>query len=695
MRCLKFVFILFFSSVVSAQHDHPRCVFDSIHQHDIESIGYQLRQIEENGAFQKYMKRTSRRGNTTYTIPVVVHIVKNESNTDMNISDEDVYRQIDILNAAYSASNSDLTNTPEYFQSDIGSSSIEFCLATVDPNGYATNGITRNTTDVSSFSSVLDNIKHAQEGGVDAWDQDSYLNIWVGKITSSVLGYSYAPNKTVTISKYPIVHGVVIAYPYFGENNHPKYNMGKTTVHEVGHYFNLMHPWGRGSGGCDEDDLVEDTPVSEKAYYDTPIHPQVSCESTDMFMNYMEYVNDSVMVMFSNGQVDRMHFALEYYPNRKSLLQSNGCGTPDLIAKSMVKHASSDISDDAAIYLDIVSGVPPYTIEWNNGAQTDSLFNLSMGDYSVQITDASSRQLDLNFSVSYYGELYDSDNFETYSPDSLLYTQSHNWTAFCADTFSANIASINAPEGSQYLEVKAFDGLNSFSRNLGELDDFAFDLSFQMYVPSGRSAAYTIYHESTCSDPLAAYELQFNDDGIGFLKTGGVSTSFEFPVNRWFTIHQLIDMDRDLVSLTVANVTVADWNYNWSVDAEMGNSKLSAIVFEDQVDSLTNVHYYIDDFQFKLSENNDVGILEMLNDIPVTLYPNPARSELNLSIQEDAVDTYDVILFNSLGQSIEEFRWHAQNNQQMKVSVDHLNRGVYLVSIKSKTKHKVLKFIVN
>ena len=65
-----------------------------------------------------------------------------------------------------------------------------------------------------SFSSVLDNIKHAQEGGVDAWDTDSYLNIWVGKITSSVLGYSYAPNKTVTSSRYPIVHGVVIAHQF-------------------------------------------------------------------------------------------------------------------------------------------------------------------------------------------------------------------------------------------------------------------------------------------------------------------------------------------------------------------------------------------------------------------------------------------------------------------------------------------------
>ena len=65
-----------------------------------------------------------------------------------------MYRQIDILNAAYGGFNNDLINTPEYFQSDIGSSSIEFCLATVDPNGYATNGITRNTTDVFFFIGI-------------------------------------------------------------------------------------------------------------------------------------------------------------------------------------------------------------------------------------------------------------------------------------------------------------------------------------------------------------------------------------------------------------------------------------------------------------------------------------------------------------------------------------------------------------
>ena len=74
----------------------------------------------------------------------------------------------------------------------------------------------------------------------------------------------------------------------------------------------------------EHDDGVDDTPTSEEAYYEIPVHPQVSCGSVDMFMNYMEYVNDSVMVMFSQGQVERMHLALNYYYNRKTLLDSKG-----------------------------------------------------------------------------------------------------------------------------------------------------------------------------------------------------------------------------------------------------------------------------------------------------------------------------------------------------------------------------------
>jgi len=688
MRYWCFALIFCLSLLGQAQEHIPRCNFDSLYLEQLKSADFRALLLHEEEAFEKYMQQKSRKGNDVYTIPVVVHIVKNESVTDMDITDEEVYRQIEILNETYNLLNEDVSQTPEDFEAFIGNVGVEFCLATVDPNGYATTGITRHTTDVITFSTVSNNITYTDLGGVDAWDTDSYLNIWVGKITSSVLGYSHSPNVNIPDEE----HGLVVGYPYFGENEDEQFGMGKTAVHEIGHYLNLKHPWG--TGGCDSiNDWVDDTPITEEEYYGSPVHPQISCESMDMFMNYMEYVDDSVMVMFSQGQVDRMHFALNYY--RTSLQESNGCGIPSLIAEPQVIHAGGGSAFDGAIYLNIVSGVPPYTIAWAGGENTDSLINLSSGDYSVQILDSLERELNLSFTLSYYGDLYDSDNFESYSVDSLLHLQSNIWKPFCEDSFAANIATIAPVEGLQYLEINAADGLNTFRRNLGDIDANAYDLSFKIFVPVGRSAAYTIYHDPSCSSPMSAYEIQFNDDGQGHIKTGGQSIPFNFPQNQWFTVTQLIDMDRDIVELSIADEFVGDWDFNWTVETENGVSKLTAIAFDDEVDSLTQVHYFIDDFKMVLALNSDIGLEEVMSDLDVVLYPNPAQDQINLTANEQVQELYEVSLINMLGQVLEVKNWDAKRDHDLSISVDSYDQGIYFVRIRSKEHNKVLKFVVN
>jgi len=228
-------------------------------------------------------------------------------------------------------------------------------------------------------------------------------------------------------------------------------------------------------------------------------------------------------------------------------------------------HASSEFVSDGAIFLNIASGIAPYTINWESGESVDSLTNLPVGVYSVVISDSLGQELSLEFTISFYGNEFESDNFESYSADSLLYLQSDVWTSFCEDSFAANISTIAPPEGVQYLEVNATDGINAFSYELGGVDENAYDLSLRMYVPSGRSASYAIYHDATCSGPLSAYEIQFNIDGEGFVKTGGDNIAFSFPQNQWFHISQLIDLDRDIVELSINDAILSDWIFSWTV----------------------------------------------------------------------------------------------------------------------------------
>jgi len=81
------------------------------------------------------------------------------------------------------------------------------------------------------------------------------------------------------------------------------FNLGRTLTHEMGHYLLLDHIWGN---GCAVDDDVADTPNQAGENYDCPSFGLSTCSSNDMFMNYMDYVNDACMYMFSAGQSTRM-----------------------------------------------------------------------------------------------------------------------------------------------------------------------------------------------------------------------------------------------------------------------------------------------------------------------------------------------------------------------------------------------------
>ena len=240
-------------------------------------------------------------------IPVVVHVVWR--NADENISEAQIRSQIDVLNQDFRATNPDVATVPGVFQHLVADSRIEFYLATTDPDGHPTNGITRTQTNVQSFSSN-DAIKSAASGGADAWPADRYLNMWTGELSGGLLGYAQFPGGD------PATDGVVVLHSAFGTTGTaaPPFHLGRTATHEVGHYLNLFHIWGDDGSGCGGTDEVDDTPNQGGGNTGVPTFPHVSCNNGpngDLFMNYMDYVDDAVMVMFTHGQAARMEACLD------------------------------------------------------------------------------------------------------------------------------------------------------------------------------------------------------------------------------------------------------------------------------------------------------------------------------------------------------------------------------------------------
>jgi len=251
------------------------------------------------------------------TIPVVVHVVWNTASE--NLSTAQIQSQIDVLNEDFRRTNPDASNTLAQFQGVAADSEIEFCLATTDPTGAPTTGITRRQTSVSSFGTSGNPVKFNSSGGTDAWPRDSYMNIWVCDISSGILGYAQFPGGPASTD------GIVCDYAYFGRYGSAQspYNLGRTATHEVGHWLNLRHIWG--DGGCGVDDLVADTPVSDGPNYSCSLS-HVSCGSVDMVQNYMDYTNDSCMNVFTTGQKNRMRALFASGGFRASILNSTACG---------------------------------------------------------------------------------------------------------------------------------------------------------------------------------------------------------------------------------------------------------------------------------------------------------------------------------------------------------------------------------
>ncbi len=247
-----------------------------------------------------------RNASVVRVIPVVFHVI-HEGGVE-NISRAQIIDQIDSLNKDYRRLNFDAAQTPAVFQSAGGDAEIEFRLATLDPNGNCTDGITRTFSHLTN--GARNNVK-----ALIYWPSNQYLNIWVVKSIENtsgaagiILGFAQFPGGLATTDGVVMRHDVVGSIGTSATSGFN--NDGRTATHEVGHWLNLRHIWGDATCG---NDFVADTPTQEHENFGCPAWPHVTCSNGpngDMFTNYMDYTDGDCQDIFSNGQCVRMNTAL-------------------------------------------------------------------------------------------------------------------------------------------------------------------------------------------------------------------------------------------------------------------------------------------------------------------------------------------------------------------------------------------------
>ncbi len=314
------------------------------------------------------------------TVPVVIHVVASAS-LQSNITTAILQSQIDVLNEDFGGLNADSTRIPAAFKPLFGKSNIVFLLAGQNQYDEPSNGIERRVSNATFDVANADDAKQTARGGLDAWDGSKFLNLWVVSFGSTnVLGVSVFPGDPRPLG----MHGFVCDYRAFGRGASYLYNgfhLGRTTTHEIGHFYGLRHIWGDDNGSCAgadfSDPSIDDTPNQSDATYGNPDSSSKGTQRFDkcspsgagiMYQNFMDYTDDVALVMFTKGQQQVIENALVHSPDRSPVLSSTTYNTPPVyIADARVRTISSPApsSTQCALFTPLVilrnSGSQPLT----------------------------------------------------------------------------------------------------------------------------------------------------------------------------------------------------------------------------------------------------------------------------------------------------------------------------------------------
>lgn len=652
--------------------------------------------IEKNMLFierqtQQYINNNLKAGEDEVTIPVVVHVVYKLATENINANL--VTSQIAVLNEDFRLMNADRNNAPAVFKSLQADIKVNFCLATVDPNGNPTSGITRTSTTTPQFTSTDDNVKFTSRGGRDAWPTNKYLNIWICALATpvgGVVGYAQFPGGA------PETDGIVVDYQYFGRES---YSYGRTTTHEVGHWLNLRHIWGDQPCG---DDFVSDTPTQLDKNFGCPSHPHASCTlGGDMFMNYMDYTDGNCQNMFSVGQKNRMRALFGPGGFREGLKTSNGCGVNTSVCNIPAGLSSTGVTSSSA------------TLNWSaaSGANTYNVRYRTLGAGSWMTTTAATTSkaisgLTASSNYEFQIESVCSSGNSGFSGSATFTTGSTGGgTGGTATVGTGTTAFANAPYGtyysderSQFIITKAelmAAGYTGGSINLNSL-------SFNVTTASAQAMnGFTIrIGHTTATEFVTSGGLFGTTNFLSGANTTVFSASVTAAANQWnkhtFTTpfayngndNLLIEICWDNSTYTtnstvLSGVASANRTLYYQSDVASGGNCSNA----SGTKSTTRPNMKI---EYSGSSPIANGIAEIGGKTAIRVYPNPAVHALNVIYELDVDSEVELTVFNTLGQLVTNLSMGKQDKGVHEQALDlntgefsSLKNGVYTLIVKS------------
>jgi PKD repeat protein len=649
-------------------------------------------------------------GNTTVyaldTIPVVFHIL--HQGGPENVSNAVIVAALAEVNRVHTKTTPDTASIDPYFKSVYGANNYVFKLATIDPNGNCTNGITREYDANTNWNETTSPHSYT-------WNPQKYLNVYIvksiGPVTagSTIVGYTYIPGTFAAGNSYDAV--IYNASFLTGTN-------ARSLAHEFGHWIGLSHTFGNTNNpgkACGDDNLaggtggqgtgvIDDTPITLGDFSTCPALDTNFCDPSNHanIQNIMNY--SSCPLNFTNGQIHRIHNVMALSTSGRNNVTTaankiaTGVRNPKVCVPIPYFHASSTVvcAGSTVTFSDSSSNAQVTGWNWNfpggtlaNGSSlTDSMPKViysNVGPYAVSYTASTSAgsapitktsYINVQSSTATYNTAY-TEGFE------ISTVPGTDWSISNSNPSGTDwmVTSNAAATGSNCVMIDNINNtagdtsaLTSPTFNLASIGGagsaiLGFALSYQQQVTTNTDKLQ-VYVSTDCGSTWVSKWAR-SGTTLQPVTVTGQSTSPFVPMPSQFTTYTVS------LGSSVASSTNAIFRWIFYAGATSPGNNIY----------IDNINLY----------STATAIADIETEIGLSLYPNPSSGNVNISFKLADKHTIAVNIEDMLGRSIETIpsKQYASGETIIAIgSKASYQTGVYFVNINVDGQHISRKVII-
>lgn len=218
------------------------------------------------------------------------------------------------------------------------------------------------------------------------------------------------------------------------------------------------------------------------------------------------------------------------------------------------------------------------------------------------------------------GELW--DDFESYTADALLASQSDLWTTWSGgvDGEDAYVRNSEAVTGSQSVNIVGTVGPTDLILPFPE--DYTtgvYEFSCKMYVVNGNGGYWNIQQSSTPGLGWM-FEIYLDDDGTGYISAGGANAaSVTYTPDTWMSLNVWVDLDNDLARFYMNSHLVYEWQWSLGADGSGAEKSIGGLDFFAYAANGASCNYYLDNVLLQQHTTTGVFVDDFEDFVPGTL----------------------------------------------------------------------------